>query len=282
MEEKRHRSKASICAILGVAVLFVWYAVMSEDRQGELTFAVLDVGQGDALFIESPTGNQLLLDGGPSRAVVERLSDVMPVYDRTIDLVSFSHPHRDHFEGLIEVLERYDVGAVATPGTVGETPEYAAFARGASSTLALRRGDRIDLGGGAVLEVLFPVVNSREVSPHQGMLVMMLRYGETAILLTGDAERNIEQYLAGRDGSRLKADVLKVAHHGSETSTSDVLLSLVHPTYAVISSGTGNAFGHPEAVVLDRLAASNIQTYRTDQLGTVVFKSDGYRVWVED
>lgn len=278
-----HFLRRSILFILvALSSLFAWYILSLEDRSGELTFAVLDVGQGDALFIESPLGNQMLLDGGPSRAVLEKLSYVMPFYDRTIDLVGLSHPHRDHMDGLIDVLKRYGVGAIVTSGTSNDIPEHRAFLAAASSTLVLKQGDRIDLGGGAMLDVLFPVVPSDEVSPHQGMLVMKLTYGSTSFLLTGDMEQSIEAFLSSNLGTSLRSDVLKAGHHGSDTSSSDALLGVVRPRFAVISVGAGNTYGHPKQEILDRFNENKVEVHRTDKEGTIVFKSDGVTVWVEE
>lgn len=284
MQKLRENLHWCILGFLFIATIFIWYAVIQEDRQGILTVAFLDVGQGDAIFIESPTGNQLLLDGGPNKSALRALSKVMPFYDRSIDLLVVSNPDKDHFMGFLDVLRSYRIGAVVEPGTVGASAEYQAFEKLVENEPAprvlARRGQKIQIGGGAALEILFPDRDVSGLNTNDGSIVAKLTYGNTSFLLTGDAPQNIERYVVSLEGKRIKSDVLKVGHHGSRTSTSEEFVGFASPTYAVISDGKGNSYGHPHQETLDTLAKFDVKTFRTDQMGTVVMKSDGETITI--
>ncbi|TSC83500.1 MAG: beta-lactamase [Parcubacteria group bacterium Gr01-1014_17] len=268
-----------ILGVIFATTAFVWYAVAAEDRGGKLTVAFLDVGQGDAIFIESPTGSQILIDGGPDKSVLRQLGKMMPFYDRTIDVLIVTNPDKDHFAGFLDVLRTYKVGAVMEPGTVGASAEYKAFgeevAREPAVTLLARRGEIVQLGGGAVLEILFPDRDVSGLNPNEGSVVAKLTYGATSFLLTGDTTEAVENYLAQIDGKQLDVDVLKTGHHGSKTSTGEALLGFASPIFAVISAGKDNRYGHPHAEVLERLAQFEVPVLGTYEHGTVVFVSDG-------
>lgn len=268
--------------ILFAANFFIWYAVSAETR-GTLTVAFLDVGQGDAIFIESPTGKQIILDGGPDGSVLSRIGALMPFYDRSIDMLIVSNPDKDHFAGFIDVLKNYQVGGIMEPGTIPDTEIYKIFKdfvrkEGAMSVLA-RRGMNIDLGGGAYLQILFPDRDVSGLSTNDGSIIAKLVYGNTSLLLMGDAPQNIEKYLVSLDGGNLDVDILKLGHHGSKTSSGDALLSVSSPEYAIISAGAKNRYGHPHKEVLDRLTKYNISALGTYQEGAIVFESDGERLW---
>lgn len=274
-----------ILLLLAVAAILVWYGVLAEDRAGKLTVAFLDIGQGDAIFIESPTGTQMMIDGGPGAIVLRELGHVMPFYDRSIDLLLISNPDTDHMSGFLDILRAFDVSAVVEPGTVGASSDYRSFleeveTEGVAHIIA-QRGQRLELGGGAYFEVLFP---DREVSgleTNQGSIIGKLVYGNTSFLFPGDAPSAIEEYVAYLDTERLNVDVLKVGHHGSKTSTSDALLGFASPTMAIISAGKDNRYGHPHQEVLDRLKQFDIQTMGTYDNGRVIFESDGEAVKVK-
>jgi competence protein ComEC len=258
----------------------IWYAVYTESR-GTLRVAFLNVGQGDAIFIESPTHNQILLDGGPGTAVLGELGRVMPFYDRSLDAVMMSHPNLDHFAGFIEVLRRYSVGYDLESGRSHTIPEYTAFTTAVAERgvkkIFLRRGTTIDLGGGAVLIILSP--EERDMGAknlNDTMVVARLVYGKTAFLLTGDMEKGLEARLV-KNGDALSAQVLKVGHHGSKTSSSEIFLQAVRPEYSVIEVGK-NSYGHPTQEILTRLATAHSAIFRTDTDGTIIFESDGENV----
>ena len=265
--------------LFAVAVL-VWYAVFCESRAGaEIYF--LDVGQGDAAFIEASNGNQVLIDGGPDRKVLSELSKVMPFYDHSIDVLIESHPDADHIAGLIEVLKNYKVGAIIEPGTVSDSSVYVELENLIKEKrvkkFILSSGAKIDLGNGAYFDVLLPPAgaDTSKMSSHDGILVLKLYYGNNSFLFTGDMENKMENYLVSTDSAGLKSDVLKIGHHGSKTSTSELFLGWVQPQYAVISVGKDNKYGHPTQEILDRLVQFKIPILRTDEKGTIEIKTDG-------
>jgi len=267
-----------VLILLAIAVFAVWYAVFKESR-AVLTVAFLDVGQGDATFIQSPSGRQVLIDGGSGRAVLRELGRVMPFYDRSIDIILATHPDRDHIGGLPEVLERFKVERVIEPGLASDTGVYKAFtestsSEGASHVLA-RRGQVIDLGSGAYLRILFPDRDVTGFESNTASVITQLVYGDTEFILTGDAPRTIEQYVALLEKKFLESDVLKIGHHGSRTSSATVFVGWVDPEYGIISAGCGNRYGHPHQEVLDTFAKFEIETFSTCDEGTIVFTSDG-------
>ncbi len=272
-------------AILLGATVLVWYAVYAESRSG-LTVAFLDVGQGDAIFIQAENGNQVLLDGGPNKVVLNQLSKVMPFYDRSIDILISSHPHQDHLAGLIEVLKRYSVDAVIESCADFKSPEAEVWKNIFESKKILdfcgKRGMKINLDKDLYLEILLPIDGVKNSDPHLGMLVAKLVYGNTSYLLMGDAEKPLENYLISLEGPQLKTDILKIGHHGSSKSTSESLLGFSAPQYAVISAGKDNSYGHPHKETLDILNKFQIPILRTDELGMIKIKSDGNNVTVAD
>ena len=285
MEKLQKNLHWHILGLLFLITILVWYAVVAEDKGGKLTFAFLNIGQGDAIFIESPTGVQMMIDGGPGPIVLRELGKVMPFYDRTIDMLMVSNPDKDHMGGFIDVLDAFKVASVIEPGTMGASSEYKALGEKIEKEKAVRiialRGQRIELGGGAYFEVLFPDRDVPGLATNDGSLVGRLVYGKTSVMCTGEAAQNIEGYLDSLDGKNLHSDVLKVGHHGSRTSTSQEFVGYVSPTYAVISSGTDNSYDHPHQETLDTLTQFGVQTLRTDLSGRIVMKSDGETISIK-
>ncbi|MBN1863107.1 MAG: MBL fold metallo-hydrolase [Dehalococcoidales bacterium] len=269
------------------AVLVSFLAASLPDSRLHVSF--LDVGQGDAILIQRGS-QQVLVDGGPSpQAVCLGLGDKMPFWDRTIELVVLTHPSADHVTGLIEVLNRYRVEQVLYPEMAFESGVYNEWLRlieekGIKATPA-QAGQWVDLGGGVVIEVLNPQVPSlvdTESDDDNNAAVLRLSLGEVSFLLTADIMWETElELLYSR--ANLKSTVLKIAHHGSNTSTTPEFLAVVRPELAVIQVGADNEYGHPTTEVLERLkervGAENI--YRTDEDGTVEFITDGERLWLE-
>ncbi len=293
MREKLVHWRLVVLFLLAFGVMVVGYLLWGEDRRGILTVAFLDVGQGDAILIDSPTGNQVLVDGGPAAggAVLRALGAALPFYDRSLDLVIATHPDADHIGGLPVVLERYQVRGFMEPGIVSETQTSQALAQALAAkkitTILARRGQVIDLGRGAKLQILFPDEESERRAEQKNdtnaaSIVAVLRYGATSAMLTGDAPIAVEDYLINLDRNNraeLDADILKAGHHGSRTSTSDEWLSATTPSVAIISAGKNNRYGHPHQETLARLTAHQIKTLATAGEGTIVFKTDGVTWW---
>lgn len=259
--------------------ILAWGQVFAlADSELEVTF--FDIGQGDSIFIETPERVQILIDGGPSSAILEKLGREMPFWDRTIDLIVLTHPERDHMAGLLEVLKRYHIKNILWTGIVRETAEYREWQKlieqeGANVYIA-RTGLRI-YAGESWFAVLYPfedLEGEQVKNTNDTSVVARFNYGETAFLFTGDASRSVERKLLDRvELSILDSDILKIGHHGSKTSTSEEFVQAVSPEIAVISSGKDNKYGHPHQEVLDNL--SGIKVFRTDIGGDIKIMSDG-------
>lgn len=254
-----------------------------------LSVHFFDVGQGDSIFIQTSRGRQILIDGGRGRVVVEKLSQVMPFFDRSIDVMILTHPELDHMEGLIEVLRRYNIHAVIWTGVKRTIPEYESFVRelereGATLLIAAA-GATIRVGEGqGVLEFLYPFENLEgEIIAKKlnfSSIVSRFVYGETKFLFTGDIEKESEQQLV-ESAIDISADVLKVAHHGSKTSSVKEFIEEVDPKLAVIQVGRNNRYGHPHEQTLRTFHDLGIPILRNDKNGDIVILSDGHNISVK-
>jgi competence protein ComEC len=281
----RRPSRASRVAavLLAASVAAVGLAAVHRP-DGRVRVTVLDVGQGDAILVEGERGGRLLVDGGPDpQRLLVALDAQLPPWDRRLDLVVLTHPHEDHVAGLPAVLDRYRVGRVFEPGMRGPGPSYAAWTE-RLATLGLpsgrlRTGDRFALDG-IRFSVLWPDRGAvPEAPPDEGRavnrasIVLLGIVGSGRFLLTGDAEDDVDEALVERGLPRV--DVLKVAHHGSRTATSEQLLGALRPAIAIVSTGEGNTYGHPAPPTLERIAAGGTRLFRTDRDGTVSAAFDG-------
>lgn len=260
----------------------VWSTVFGFEEPDTLAVSFLDVGQGDAIFIETPNGAQMLIDGGPNKKVLSELGDIMPFQDRSIDIVLLTHPHEDHVVGLIEVLDRYDVGMIIDAGILYDSGAFRSWndaVRNENATyIRAQRGMRARLSADTWFDILLPktAANVLQDNIHDAMVVGKLVYGDTCFIFTGDMERDLEFDLLGDD---IGCEVLKVGHHGSKTSTSDAFLNAVSPVVAVISAGKENKFGHPHDVVIKKLMSEHISLFGTYKDGLITIFSDGNNVW---
>lgn len=260
-------------------------ASMPDDK---LHISFLDVGEGDAVLVQKGS-QQVLIDGGPSpQALTLGLGEQMPFWDRTVELVVLTHPHADHIGGLVAVLERYKVEQVLYPDLDYESPTYEEWLelikeKNIECTLA-QAGQEVDLGDGVVMKVLnppVPLLTDTESDVDNNGVVLRLSRGRVNFLLTADIMWEAEFELINR-GAELASTVLKVAHHGSETSTTAEFLAAANPRVAVISVGEDNNYGHPSDEVLERLeqALGSENIFRTDEQGTIEFTTDGEGLWV--
>lgn len=269
--------------LLLIANIFVFY-IDWQDSHKVFTFAMLDVGQGDALFIESPTGTQILIDGGPPKKILSQLSRVMSPFDRTIDALIITNPDQDHIAGFLDVLKTYKVDKIFEPGTLTDSKIYQNIKdeiknKNITDILA-KKGMRLHLGAGVFMDILFPDRDVSAWATNDGSVVARLSYGDTSLMLTGDATIKTEKIVLKEDGeTQIKSTVLKVGHHGSRTSTSREFVESVSPMYALISDGKNNKYGHPHQETLDNLSSFSAKILRTDILGTIVMKSDGKKSW---
>lgn len=251
---------------------------------GLLHVAFLDVGQGDAIFIQTPTGRQILVDGGHYPSVLfDQLGRQIPFWDREIDLVVATHPDADHVSGLVGLFDRYRVERLLTDGSeMGDTAVYDAVLTAAANTGApvhhAQAGEVILIEDGVRLEILHPGPTRSSENRNENSIALRLVYGDFTLLLTGDAEQQAEEAML-RSGRPLQALVFKAGHHGSNSSSSLPFLQAVQPQVMVISVGAENRFGHPHPDVLARAAAVGTAVLRTDELGTIKVSTDGRQMW---
>ncbi len=262
-------------------------ATLLSRPDGHLRVAMLDIGQGDSILVSSPGGAQILIDGGPDGALLaDRLGSRLPFRDRTIELVVLTHPHRDHLAGLTEALRRYEVKAVLEPEVDYGSADFAEWRRlvaeEGAHTVYARAGQVIDLGGGAYASVVSPPASANPLHVNDASVGLRVVYGDASFLLTGDMYVSAERAALAR-GETLDSDVLKVAHHGSRTSSSGPFLRSVSPSAAVVSAGEDNAHGHPHPEAMGRLLryVPEELVFETSKAGTVEFVTDGRRITIK-
>ena len=268
---------------IGLAAVLIWTAALTND-DGRLHVVFADVDNGDSVLIVSPSGRQVLVDGGPGGQDATRLlGSALPFWDRSLDVVVLTHGHADHLTGLLDVLRRYDVGHIvereasyATPGYVGW--RHAVEDEGAVVTQA-RAGHVIDLGDGTIIEVLHPaetLMIGTDSDLNNASIVLRVVYGDVSFLLTGDIFSEAEREMFSR-GVDVRSTVIKIPHHGSRSSSSPEFVELVGPSVAVISVGADNRFGHPHAETLEVLGryAPEARVMTTRDHGAIRFVTDG-------
>src|SRR4030042_2384822 len=268
-----------------VGAILIWTAVFAKAGSGNLKVNFFDIGQGKAIFIEEPGGSQILIDGGPSDMVLERVSEAMPYFDREIDLLILTHPDSDHLTGLIEVLKRYSVGRIIEtgiddPGALYQEWRKIIREKNIPVVYALA-GQKIKIGDDFLLEILFPaqsLIGQNFSNTNSSSIVSRLSYGKNSFLFTGDAEEATEYYLRAT-GADIDSNILDVGHHGSKNSTSREFLEEVSPEIAVIQAGKNNRYGHPAAETLEKL--KEIKVFGTDLEGNVSFLCDFEECYLE-
>ena len=246
----------------------------------ELKVHFLDVGQGDSIFIELPTNETILIDASIKDASDKIINYLKEEKVSKIDYVFATHPHSDHIGGMSAVIKAFDIGQIYMPKAVTTTKTYENLLLTIKDKnlkiKTAKAGNTIIDTDDLKLVVLAPNQDSYE-SLNNYSIVLKLTYKEKSFLFTGDAETLSEKEITGD----VEADVLKVGHHGSRTSTSQAFLNKVNPSYAVISVGLNNDYKHPHQEVFDRLEKKNIKIYRTDQNGDIIFTTDGYNIDVK-
>ena len=251
----------------------------------DLEVYFLDVGQGDSILIKTPRGQTIVVDGGPDNTLVYKLGRYLPFYQRSIDLIVATHPDSDHILGLNEVLKRYKVKYILLTGIEHQSATYQALldlvAEKNIKVLDPGQVRYISLSARSGLEIIFPfssLMGQTFADTNDASILARLIYGQFSVLLTGDATLKVEAEVLAR-GESVKADVLKVGHHGSDTSSGEEFLRAVSPQLAVISAGLNNKYGHPKPAVLDRLSALGIPILTTSQLGDIRVFSNGQVYW---
>jgi competence protein ComEC len=274
--------KLCIVGILIITNSFIWYAVYQESPKRFTTVAFLNIGQGDSIYIESPTHEKILVDGGPPKNILNELSKVMPFYSRSIDTLIITNPDADHFAGFIDVLDHYNVKRIIEPGTKTDTKTYLEFESKVKekniSVVIAKRGMDLKLGGDADLKILFPDRDVSDLTTNEGSIVSKLIYKNNSVMLTGDAPNSTEEYVMSLNQDEVKSDVLKAGHHGSRTSASEPFVRAVNPREVVISAGVKNKYGHPHKETVDLFNKMKIPILGTYQMGTIIMKLDGINI----
>jgi len=291
-------------AVLGLMVIVLWMAVLSFPEK-KLLVITCDVGQGDAsLIIYGET--QILVDGGPDDSVLECLSEHIPFWDRNIELIVLSHPQKDHFGGLIDVMKRYDVEMLISTSLDSGSRGYGVLKNivGGSGVRVLNPTSGMVVRVGMIyLDILHPTreyiasnsegsaVNDKEnvlgsyttsLDPNEFSVVVILRLGEFDALFTGDIGPKLSSSIADqltRKGIK-GIEYIKIPHHGSKNGVSSKLLDVVEPGVAIISVSAKNSYGHPHEEILRMLSDRKIKILRTDQEGDIVVEGDRSGVWV--
>ncbi len=280
MFQKNNRSVFYILLFLCLANTLAWLAVFDLRGSDFLEITFFDVGQGDATLIETPRRSQILIDGGPDSSILEKLNENLPFWDRTIDLLVLTHPDNDHISGLLHVLEDYKVENILWTGVAREAGVFEKWQelveREGAKIIIAKAGQEITANG-VRLKVLFPfesLEGQLVKDANNTSVVLRLDFGENSFLFTGDIYGSTEKELVER-GIAINSDVLKVAHHGSKTSTYGEFIAEVLPEVAVISVGSDNSYGHPHEQTLDTLQKYDITIFRTDIDGDIKIVSDG-------
>jgi len=261
-------------SIIGFLLLVQGALLLNIFHEEKFMIAFLDVGQGDAIYIQAPSGKDMLIDGGPSESVLRELSKVTDVSNRDLDVVIATHPDKDHIGGLVSVFDRYAVTYFLDPGVPNDTQVYKELQKRVEDEaeyILARKGMKIYLDADTVVEVLFPD-RSIQGDTNNASVVVRVSYKETDILLTGDAGSGVERYLLSEN---IESEILKAGHHGSKTSSDPLFLEKVAPLYTIVSAGEDNRYGHPHANVLSALADIETKTLATYEQGSIVFVSDG-------
>jgi competence protein ComEC len=266
-----------------ICLFIVVYIQINDKKQNEfLEIVFIDVGQGDAIYIEAPNGRQILIDGGRDQVILPKLAQIMPLGDKSIDLVIATNPDQDHIGGLIDVFQEYKIGQVIEPGTEKDSYTFKEFNQVIEEKEILKnkawRGQKIILDEvkNIYFEILFPDRDVSEWEANDGSIVGKLVYGEQSFLLMGDATKYTENLIRWNEEKEyLDIRVLKLGHHGSDTSTTEYWLYLTSPEIAIISAGANNKYGHPDQEVINNLEKLNILYFETSKEGNIVFKTDG-------
>lgn len=278
----------SSTALQRVTLITLFIGVLLTGREwmvspdGHTHVHVLDVGQGDGIFIVGPSGQQVVIDGGPNLSALEGIGRRMSFFDRSIDVLVLTHPHADHLFAFPEILRRYDVGRVILTGAAYEQPRYEEFLQMLKDkqipVIVADPSKDIAWDDGLQLDVLWPppIHFGKEFKGDENdtSVVLKLIYGEDTVLFTGDMEE-IEERAVLSARVDIDADILKVAHHGSRSSTSTGFLLKVSPEQAIISAGRDNSFGHPHKEVINRLNHFRIPIHVTAEEGTASIELDG-------
>lgn len=260
-------------------ILTIWfclnYLAQVSLNKHELQVYFLAIGQGDATLFITPKNQKILIDGGPGNAVLSKLGEILPFYDRQIDLLILTHPHADHLDGLLEVLKRYQVQKLLLNPVYYRNGSYLELWQTLkdSGTQVCQTNSQTDfvLSEESKIDILFPypsplALNYKNV--NNSSVVLKFTYGQVQFLLAGDAEQEVEDLLL-KNAADLRANYFKLSHHGSRTANQQAFVQKISPQLVVISAGQDNKFGHPHAETLQTLQALELPAWITASSGSL-------------
>jgi len=268
---------------LSLFTILVWFFLYkTKNNDSYLKVVFLDVGQGDAIYIEAPNGKQMLIDGGPDAKLLSSLSQVMPFADRSIDVVLATHPDMDHIGGFPALIDSYNVGNIIENGANSDSEVYQMLEQKISKNkikkIIAHKGMKIllDENRNIYFDILFPDRDILSLESNDGSIVGKLVYGDRSFMLTGDSSLYAENQIEWSENiNTLHSDILKLGHHGAKTASGMLWLERVNPEVAIISAGKKNRYGHPNKEVLDRLTELKIPYISTIDKGSIIFETDG-------
>lgn len=274
--------------IILIIIVFLWNGYQ-KSTHGLLKISVFDIGQGDAILIRTPNNQQILIDGGPSHAIINKLGDELPFWNRSIDMLVSTHPHADHLSGLIEVLDRYKVDQIMTLDTDYDSAEYQIWKdyleQFSGEIVYANAGQEIEVGD-FKLKVIFPnkeYLQIKQDNINNLSIILKIEYGDFSMLFTGDAECKEQMQFLDQD---IDIDVLKVPHQGAKDGGCKEFMQATTPEKAIISVGQNNQFGHPHPDHLQLLRdfvpdRKGQEIFRTDKDGDVFIFSNKDKYWIE-
>lgn len=281
---KKYLSVFAVLAVITAVVISAFSGFTENDDETVsvknigVTVHFLDVGQGDSEFIELPEGKCMLIDASTAEYGDDIVSTVQDLgYDK-IDYLVATHPHADHIGGMAQVIESLDIGEIYMPKAVSTTKTFEnlleTISRKNLQITTATAGKEICTYSDVTAKFLAPVSDSYDET-NDYSAVVKITYGDNSFLFMGDAEKLSEDEMLANDIYSLEADVLKIGHHGSSSSTGTEFLQAVNPQYAVISCGEGNSYGHPHKETLDLLESFEVMIFRTDTDGSITVSCDG-------
>jgi len=275
--------KKIFLSFLFCANVFAWSVVYDLNQVQPLQVNFFDIGRGDSIFIQTPHGYQVLIDGGPTNIILEKLGSVMNFWDKSIDAIVLTHPDHDHIAGLIEVLKKYKVDFVLWNGLLKETGESEEWERllekESIESKIIFSGHQISTPM-VTFDVLYPFESLEGIkmkNTNNSSVVLHLIFKDTSFLLTGDIENSAEREIIEKNNLK-NSDVLKIAHHGSKTSSLEEFIGIINPIIAVISVDENNYYNHPHPAILELLNKYDINVLRTDLIGDIKIISDGKNI----
>lgn len=268
------KSPIVVLTLVAAAGIFLCTHELLLLPDGHLHIYFMDIGQGDSALIVTPSGKQIVIDGGPDDSAIRELGRHMPFFDRTIDLLVLSHPHLDHLFSFPDILRRYRVGRILMTGEEASLPRYREFLRLIADQkipVLLADPDKdIDFGDGITLDIVWPrpTLFGTKSDGNNTSVVLRVLSQSGSVLFSGDAEEPEERAILA-SGADIRSTILKVGHHGSKTSSGTGFVLAIHPSLAIISAGKNNKFGHPHQIILDRYRALGIPVRVTAWEGSI-------------